>query len=457
MNAQSLYTSLTINLSLYFIFARTKGPKHCDVFSSPEIPETLPEALIDECKQYQKEILDCLAKPLPHPSYNAEHKQLRQCQEFINQTFMNKFTAHEMKLEIPNDSAFTSSERNLVISDKISPHEAYYESNSSSESPPTYDQLNYNEKLRRFFDSNPFTLSKEGLLKIAEAQGESNEAGDDCDIGDKGGNGGGGGGTAAGASGGDAAVGSGKGGHLSAESSVEHENSNTSSTNTGTETESGSFKPRKITEIDINKHNEAMERCLVDKYNRTSNDCASGIAASRVLAVPHNSDAMITKNLSSKKLADAEAHGHGIKRSSSHSWEGEAHKNAKLIHLSENLPASDLNTINAIPTPVNALSGPHLQQRTPYLINPNQTHPSTSVQYNASNALYPRFIHIPNRNQSHTSQYPYPYMSAMAGLMYSHPTMLGQRFVYPKHPIVYQPLHFRTLDTVVPDQRPMVS
>lgn len=395
-----------------------------------------------------------MAKPLPHPVYNAEHKQLRQCQEFINQTFINKFNVHEMKLEIPNDSAFTSSERNLVISDKISPHDTYYESNSSSESPPTYDQLNYNEKLRRFFDSNPFTLSKEGLLKIAEAQGESNEVGDDCDIGDKGG------GTAAVASGSDAAVGSGKGGHLSADSSVEHENSNTSSTNTGTDaTESESFKHRKITEVDINKHNDAMERCLVEKYNKTTNDCGgSGMGASRVLAVPHNSDAMITRNLSSKKLPDAEAHGHGIKRSSSHSWEGEAHKNAKLIHLTENVPAADINAINAIASPVNPLSGPaHLQQRTPYLMNPNQSQPGTSVQYNASNALYPRFIYLPNRNQSYTSQYPYPYMSAMAGLMYSHPTMLGQRFVYPKHPIVYQPLHFRTLDTVVPDQRPMVG
>lgn len=39
----------------------------------------------------------------------------------------------------------------------ISPHHDYYDSKSSSETPPSYNQLNYNETLQRFFQSKPKT------------------------------------------------------------------------------------------------------------------------------------------------------------------------------------------------------------------------------------------------------------------------------------------------------------
>lgn len=37
----------------------------------------------------------------------------------------------------------------------ISPHHEYCDSKSSTETPPSYTQLNYNEKLDRFFKSKP--------------------------------------------------------------------------------------------------------------------------------------------------------------------------------------------------------------------------------------------------------------------------------------------------------------
>lgn len=40
---------------------------------------------------------------------------------------------------------------------EISPHHEYYDSKSSTETPPSYNQLNYNENLQRFFESKPKT------------------------------------------------------------------------------------------------------------------------------------------------------------------------------------------------------------------------------------------------------------------------------------------------------------
>lgn len=42
---------------------------------------------------------------------------------------------------------------------EISPHHDYCDSKSSSETPPSYNQLNYNENLQRFFNSRPRTMS----------------------------------------------------------------------------------------------------------------------------------------------------------------------------------------------------------------------------------------------------------------------------------------------------------
>lgn len=56
---------------------------------------------------------------------------------------------------------------------EISPHHDYYDSKSSSETPPSYNQLNYNENIERFFQSKPkTTLSDESVERIADVEQE---------------------------------------------------------------------------------------------------------------------------------------------------------------------------------------------------------------------------------------------------------------------------------------------
>lgn len=42
---------------------------------------------------------------------------------------------------------------------EISPHHEYYDSKSSTETPPSYNQLNYNENIERFFKSKPLVTT----------------------------------------------------------------------------------------------------------------------------------------------------------------------------------------------------------------------------------------------------------------------------------------------------------
>lgn len=69
---------------------------------------------------------------------------------------------------------------------EISPHHEYYDSKSSSETPPSYNQLNYNENIQRFFQSKPkTTVSDEsnGVLQgtiDTDQEGKSSSAAQDC-------------------------------------------------------------------------------------------------------------------------------------------------------------------------------------------------------------------------------------------------------------------------------------
>lgn len=54
-----------------------------------------------------------------------------------------------------------------MVLGEISPHHEYYDSKSSSETPPSYNQLNYNENIQRFFQSKPkTTVSDESTERV---------------------------------------------------------------------------------------------------------------------------------------------------------------------------------------------------------------------------------------------------------------------------------------------------
>lgn len=58
-------------------------------------------------------------------------------------------------------------ERDSVMFGEISPHHDYYDSKSSSETPPSYNQLNYNENIQRFFQSKPKTTASDESIERA--------------------------------------------------------------------------------------------------------------------------------------------------------------------------------------------------------------------------------------------------------------------------------------------------
>jgi len=59
---------------------------------------------------------------------------------------------------------------------EISPHHEYYDSKSSTETPPSYNQLNYNENIERFFKSKPPVATMYGSDE--ENVNSSNDEGD---------------------------------------------------------------------------------------------------------------------------------------------------------------------------------------------------------------------------------------------------------------------------------------
>lgn len=64
---------------------------------------------------------------------------------------------------------------------EISPHHDYYDSKSSSETPPSYNQLNYNENIQRFFQSKPkTTVSDESVDRIIGNNTDVEPEGKDC-------------------------------------------------------------------------------------------------------------------------------------------------------------------------------------------------------------------------------------------------------------------------------------
>jgi period circadian protein 2 len=87
-----------------------------------------------------------------------------------------KIAKPELKVDLPQEeqsfsvsdalrrtrvhSAFVAQERDSVMLGEISPHHDYYDSKSSTETPPSYNQLNYNENIQRSL----LTLPKVGRL-----------------------------------------------------------------------------------------------------------------------------------------------------------------------------------------------------------------------------------------------------------------------------------------------------
>ncbi|XP_073973608.1 period circadian regulator isoform X3 [Rhodnius prolixus] len=282
-----------------------RGPTNPDVTSPVLEPEPLKisEEVLKESKIVQEEIKCLLNETVTRTSETAKQQVSKRCKDLaaFMENLMDEITKPpDLKVDVPTEEQ-SFSERDSVTLGEISPHHEYYDSKSSSEAPPSYNQLNYNENIQRFFDSKPKTT-------VSDESGESkNGSGDEeskitpvvnsSSVSKSGGSG----------------VSSGQ----STESNGHSGETTTNTSNNTTQT----YKPPTLTEQLLSRHNEDMEKKMVQKHREQRN---KGDREQK------GKDRL--KQSFDKGQEESGSH-HGVKRSGSHSWEGEPYKAIKANHI----------------------------------------------------------------------------------------------------------------------------
>lgn len=462
------------------------------------------EDILQAASEIREQILQALSVPVYKEGCNTKHEASKRCQALATfmETLMEEMNRDELKLEMPHDADMAISERDSVMLGEISPHHEYYDSKSSSETPPSYNQLNYSENLSRFFESKP-----EDAIKIDNNTEASTGPADES-------SGSGGSGSIAVVAAPDTPTdkndrksespqqrfgssGTGSAGNCSSGSNL-NMGSTTNTSNTGTS--SGSYQPPALTEALLNRHNDDMEKLLLKRHrdfratsrNEKTKKNLEVVSKQQQqsqqllqmqqcqLQVPTSSNAAPDAGLSTTLLA------HGTKRSGSHSWEGleTYHRTSKHQHVNEdngNMVPSVLDGNNLRPAtnllsvpPANQLHNaavasaarsPFTQQAASSLIRNLELWPpfsasltslrTTSVgvpanPYQANpGQMYRTMYYIPPQQQpSHGSEHPGPpppqapaapaAFQYMTGIMLPHAPLFGQQFLY--HPMYYQPM-----------------
>lgn len=280
-----------------------KGPSNPNIFVMPQNPPQFTETVINDNKTTVSEILKILAKTIPRPVHSAKQlisKEVLEMHRDIMEPLVYDIikSKKELTLDLPQEPDLTFSERDSAMLGEISPHHDHFDSKSSSETPPSYNQLNYNETLQRFFDSRPVTIAEAecSTAELIETDADNcTNSSPPMPI----------------------LHGSGclSGGNGSSASNVNME-SITSTATSGTDT-GCSAAPPIITEALLMKHDEEMEKLIIKRHkvSRPGKNCEKSKKSSEKLAENQN---------------------HGVKRSISHSWiEGDTHKTSKQQHLVE--------------------------------------------------------------------------------------------------------------------------
>lgn len=278
-----------------------KGPMNPNVLASrQENRPQFPETVLMESKTIQDELLKLLSETVAKPLDSVKQQVSRRCQVLASfmESLMDDVKTSEakgdLKIELPQETDLAFSERDSVMLGEISPHHEYFDSKSSSETMPSYNQLNYNENLQRFFDSKPVTDIE--LLKLQPTEVEVDSRADlsptQC-FGES--------------------AGSESGGNMS---SASYANMGFI-TNTSTGTSNGSYVSPTLTEALLCKHNENMEKLIIKRHK-------------------------VSRTVGKNKKGHEKSHEQqtqGVKRSGSHSWEGEANKTSKQQHITDNSPS----------------------------------------------------------------------------------------------------------------------
>ena len=151
------------NQQLEFIHGKhqvLRGPKNPNIFSDPcyEPPEKASEEKLKISSEVQDSIRGILQN---HVRKNQISKMISGRSSTENKKKLSSFMGSLLQGMAKSESfeLNRSSLHGAVVIGNISPHQS-----DSSESPPSYNQLTYNENLTRFFNSQPKTLSEKDLL-----------------------------------------------------------------------------------------------------------------------------------------------------------------------------------------------------------------------------------------------------------------------------------------------------
>lgn len=375
-----------------------KGPSNPNIFSKFLFSSLqFSNDLLIESKQIKDLIIRLLAEPVSRSHDTVREQVSKRCQALASfmENLMDEVTNSDLKLDLPQESELTISERDSVMLGEISPHHDYCDSKSSSETPPSYNQLNYNENLQRFFDSKPVTneVGKSMTIETINDETTRNNSLSPVQYYNE--------------------SGTGSAGDLSSGSHVKL-SSITQTSHSGTGTLSEINQTPCITEDLINRHNDDMEKNMLKKHRELRNGYRNSEKNKKVL----------------EKIPTE--HEHGVKRSGSHSWEEEAYKSTKYQHHTEN-PSTNSNIANQTigQWPISATNGTTTTTTTPQFSNPTN--------------IFPTLYYIPttdrginNQSENITTNRPIA-VQYVTGIMYPHQSCV----MYPMQPMMYQPIPFQ--------------
>lgn len=233
-----------------------QGPKCCDIFTLADQATKFSAETIAKSRVLKEEILKLMTETVSRPIDAVKEQVSKRCVALASfmENLMNEVNRSDLQLDLPQEIELTPSERDSVMLGILSPHHDFYDSKSSSETPPSYNQLNYNENLQRFFNSRPITTGSDNEIKM---EANENDVGEPmttelsplhrCD-------------------------GSGcsySGGNDSSGSNQMETITNVSNTETGVS--SDSCNPSTLTEALLIRHNDDMEKSMIKKHKDSRN------------------------------------------------------------------------------------------------------------------------------------------------------------------------------------------
>ncbi|KPJ06374.1 Period circadian protein [Papilio machaon] len=143
-----------------------EGPSNPNVFQSPDPnnSQTFSEEDTSKAQSLRESIIQILNEVLTKPAEVVKEQLSKRCQD------ITKFIENLLEDQPKNDDDIrmetqdpdhSNCERDSVMLGGISPHHDYNDSKSSTETPVSYNQLNYNDNLQRYFESHPTCLYEE--------------------------------------------------------------------------------------------------------------------------------------------------------------------------------------------------------------------------------------------------------------------------------------------------------